>query len=589
MHCQLAPETRALDIPDASDLRDRIARLLDQQAVRYERLWAYYRNPLRIVGTDTADASDRPYRQAQEWGMPTRITGMRSTTQGSQPITGVARKEVVIENDIGWRVETMVDFLFGKPVIINSAADDPARRPIIAELLRLIIAQNGGIALLQQMSLIGAVYGFVDVLVKLDTSALEQYRARIDADAAACGIQQLGQPCVQDHDSHQDEAGSSEQRVVGVSMVATSDDTAAADAGPVLVHDDLPREDPDAAQSVSRDALTCIARLIRLEIVEPARALPVLAGANCQELQAYAQVYRIPRSASARRHPRRPVYKTSWIQRMKRSAGGMLGARDPVEPLNGFAAHEEQDEQTLVCELLTPDRWDRYEDEQLTSEGENSLGQIPLVHVQNVTVPFEYAGLSEVEPLMPLQDELNTRLSDRAYRIALQSFKMYLGKGIENFLSMPVSPGQMWMTSNEQASIDEFGGDASAPSEDAHIADIREALDKTSGVSPVAAGAIKGRIGRLTSAAALRVTMQALLAKTERKRTTYGVAIGRICELALLWLDKADVFHTTPDQRRVELHWPSPLPVNELELLEQAEAKVRLGVPQEQVLRELGY
>ena len=147
----------------------------------------------------------------------------------------------------------------------------------------------------------------------------------------------------------------------------------------------------------------------------------------------------------------------------------------------------------------------------------------------------------------------------------------------------------MWTTDNPDANVIEFGGDASCPSEESHISDIREAMDKTSAVTPIAAGAIKGRIGHLTSAAALRITLQALLAKTEKKRTTYGTAIVQMCELALAWLDRAGLFRTTPDERRVELNWPSPLPEDAMTRIQEAEAKVRLGVPQEVVLRELGY
>ena len=242
-----------------------------------------------------------------------------------------------------------------------------------------------------------------------------------------------------------------------------------------------------------------------------------------------------------------------------------------------------------MVELITPSRWIRVRNERVIAAGVNSLGRIPLVHVQNTAVPLEYAGGSDVEPLIPLQDELNTRLSDRASRITLQSFKMYLGKGIENFDSMPVAPGRMWTSDNEQADVIEFGGDASCPSEEAHISDVREALDKTSGVTPIAAGAIKGRIGRLTSAAALRVTLQALLAKTEKKRTTYGAAIEQMCELSLAWLDRAGLFRTSVQERGVELNWGSPLPENEIEKLQEAEVKARLGVPREVVLRELGY
>ena len=137
-----------------------------------------------------------------------------------------------------------------------------------------------------------------------------------------------------------------------------------------------------------------------------------------------------------------------------------------------------------MLEVITPTRWQRYEDEQLVAEGDNALGRVPLVHVQNTAVPFEYAGASDVEPLMPLQDELNTRLSDRAYRITMQSARMYLGKGIDDFTNLPIGPGRMYSTDNLQAEIVEFGGDAACPSEAAHVADLREAIDKTSGVSP---------------------------------------------------------------------------------------------------------
>ena len=110
-----------------------------------------------------------------------------------------------------------------------------------------------------------------------------------------------------------------------------------------------------------------------------------------------------------------------------------------------------------------------------TLESRLRQGPLPLVQIQNAAVPFEYVGTSEVESLMPLQDELNTRLSDRAHRITMQSFKMYLGKGIDNFGELPVAPGRMWMTDNDNAEVIEFGGDSSSPSEDAHIREIREA------------------------------------------------------------------------------------------------------------------
>jgi len=188
-----------------------------------------------------------------------------------------------------------------------------------------------------------------------------------------------------------------------------------------------------------------------------------------------------------------------------------------------------------------------------------------------------------------LQDELNTRLSDRASRITFQSFKMYLGKGIEGFENKPVAPGRMWCTDNPDASIQEFGGDAAAPSEDLHIAEIREAMDKASGVTPVVAGLLQDRVGNLTSAVALRLTFMGMLSRNERKRHTYGEGIRKICRMALSMLDTAGVYATDEAEREVDVIFPSPLPENTMEKLQEAQIKRELGVSPEQVLRELGY
>jgi len=216
-------------------------------------------------------------------------------------------------------------------------------------------------------------------------------------------------------------------------------------------------------------------------------------------------------------------------------------------------------------------------------------GRVPVVHIQNIGQPFEYGGLSDVEPLIPLQDELNTRLSDRASRVTLQSFKMYLAKGIEGFEKSPVGPGHVWSTDNPDASVEAFGGDASSPSEESHIGEIRDALDKASGVPPLASGVVQAKIGSLSSANALRVTLMGVLAKTARKRVTYGGGIARVCGLVLAALDHMGVLKTQEEDRGVRLTWPDPLPVDEHDVLLAAEAKARLGVPRERLLEELGY
>jgi hypothetical protein len=83
------------------------------QVLHYERLWSYYRNEM-IEASGVGDENSLPYRQEQEVGLPSRLTGVRYNAFGGigapQQVAGVQRKEVVIENDIGWRIDTLVFF-----------------------------------------------------------------------------------------------------------------------------------------------------------------------------------------------------------------------------------------------------------------------------------------------------------------------------------------------------------------------------------------------------------------------------------------------------------------------------------------------
>ncbi len=54
-------------------------------------------------------------------------------------------------------------------------------------------------------------------------------------------------------------------------------------------------------------------------------------------------------------------------------------------------------------------------------------------------------------------------------------------------------------------------------------------------------------------------------------------------------LDVCGIYSTTLAERQIEVLFPSPLPENEMEKLQEAQLKKELGVSREKVLRELGY
>ncbi len=478
---------------------------LDIQS-HFSKLWQYYANPMcEITGLSAYDRkvieTGRCYVQAQEYGLPTRITGLVHSASGdifdAKAVKDVQRKEVVIENDIAWRINASVDFLFGKPISFICKSPDSRKRAEIESILKAVFAANGAIGFFQDMAVLGGVYGFVDCLVRPGDQILQQTSS--------------------------------------------------------------------TSKSLTLEEVLQLAQTIELELIEAPRALPVLDEDDYKKIKYYVQHFYQKKNDLTK--------SSSFLSRIFSWGSTGSDTRQVVS----------------VTEIISESGWQRYEDRHLIGQDEIPWGFLPVVHIQNIAQPYYYEGLSDVEPLIPLQDELNTRLSDRANRITFQSFKMYLGKGIEGFEGRPVSPGRMWHTDNPDATIEEFGGEAEVPSESMHIAEIREAMDKVSGVTPVVAGVLKDKIGNLTSAVALRLTLMGMLSKNERKRFTYSEGLKRICRMVLAILDKAGIYATDRADREVDIIFPSPLPENMTEKLNEAKIKKELGVPTEQVLRELGY
>ena len=100
---------------------------------------------------------------------------------------------------------------------------------------------------------------------------------------------------------------------------------------------------------------------------------------------------------------------------------------------------------------------------------------------------------------------------------------------------------------------------------------------------------VQGKVGNLSSATALRVTLMGLLARTARKQVTYGRGLAEASRLMLAALDWLGILKTREEDRGVKIDWPDPLPQDARDEIQAAEGKVRLGVAPGRVLEELGY
>ena len=459
---------------------------------------AYYQNRAGIsvpgTGVQGEALRARGTAGAQEAGLPARIRGGE----------GHSRKEIVLENDIAWRVEAGVDLLFGNAIRIESLAEDVGRARQIEQVLVGLFDASGGSSFLQRLALAGGIFGSADVLLR---------RRAADRRAEGAG---------------------------------------GASGGTASV---------DRAVSAARGLL--------LDLVYQPWAVPVFHPDRQDELLAYVQHAQTQAGPPAPRTNAASTGEPRGLERLWRSCRAGDGSQ-------------------ALFELITPRSHIRLSNGRL-SVGRVGLGRIPLVHIQHLPSPYGWDGVSEVLALRPLQDELNTRLCDRAHRITMTSFRMFLGKRIPDFIARKIGPGQMWSTDDEKASIEVFGGDSDCPSEREHIDQLREAMDKASGINPLAAGVVRDKLGNLTSGVALRVTLLGAISRTLRKRITYGRGIEQLAELALEALHAAGIFPTRPAERLTRVRWPAILPDDLERELAAARTRIELGVPREQVLADLGH
>ncbi len=551
----------------ADDLLARLAWLRSIVRPRLERFLGYYRNPTTELAailpcSPGTHFAIRPFRQFQELGLPAHITGFRRAADGTAMPVGaidIQRKEVVIENDISWRINTLIDFAAGKFPVITSTARDPATQQRITAVIAAIFDASGGLTLLQHLVLHGAISGSAWIHIR-PTDALLSLLATPSTPSPEPDETILCSP----------ETGGAAPPHDGSGPDDTADADIASTASPVTPGD--PSLD--------------VAQWLRLEVVEAVRLCPlphVGDSINAERGLAYAALV------------------NSMGDGSNGSISSGFGILDRVRAWLGRPLFPSVNPHEFSFDLFGPSHWQRYVKGVLTDEGPNPLGFVPFIRYENQNDPAAGSwvgaagsgavdtGFSDVEPLIPMQDELNTRMSDRAYRVTMTSFRMYLGRGIEDFTKRPVGPGQMWATDNVQASIDTFGGDASTPSEDSHINEVREALDKISGVSPIAAGVLRNKIGHLTSAIALRMTLLALLARSDRKRASLHHTLATVVRQVLTVLDRAGIFSTALEDREIDINWPTAIPESDMDRLQEAQAKINLGVPRSVVLSELGY
>lgn len=250
-------------------------------------------------------------------------------------------------------------------------------------------------------------------------------------------------------------------------------------------------------------------------------------------------------------------------------------------------------------EIITDDWIEEFINDELIDSRKNSLGMIPVVQIQNISVPGSPWGLADIADILGLNREYNeqmTNIADIVNYHAAPTTLVYNAK-ISN---LEKGYNKVWGGLPKDARVEylENGVDLEQPL--IYINMLKTSMHEMVGVPESALGQTQPVSN--TSGVALAIQYQATMLRWHYKTTQYGAKFDKINEIVLRTLflfepetlvynpdleglkTEPDEFQanaldpTDPSIYRTYCEWPPPLPVDILVLLNEVQVKMSMGL-----------
>ena len=216
----------------------------------------------------------------------------------------------------------------------------------------------------------------------------------------------------------------------------------------------------------------------------------------------------------------------------------------------------------------------------------NPWGVVPMFHFANNAL-IDAWGQSELANVIPLQNALNKALADMLVAMEFVAYPQRFATGIEVDIDpvtgkpkTPFEPGvdRFWSVANPDVKFGEFR--ASDTTDYLAIQDsLRSEIARVSG-TPLHYMMMER--GGWPSGEAMKTAEARFVAKVEDRQVAFGNVWEDVARLCLRMDGAADTF-------QLSALWQDAAPRSEREMAEIAMLKQQLGVPDDQILLELGY
>lgn len=259
-------------------------------------------------------------------------------------------------------------------------------------------------------------------------------------------------------------------------------------------------------------------------------------------------------------------------------------------------------------EIISDDAIEEYYNDELIDSRPNPLGVIPVVHIPNMRVSGSPWGIPDCHDIIVLNRHYNEVAIDLADIINYHSAPVTIITGAKAS-NLEKGAKKVWAGLPKEASVFNLEGGYQGLQGGLQYLDmLKRAMHEMVGVPETALGQVQPISN--TSGVALSIQFQPLMNRYQQKVAIYGKGLEKVNEYALrtLAIKEPDKFVWNPDSDtpigegqlpqldlqdpltyRSYVHFPPPLPLDKLVVLNEIQQKMQLGLEsREGALRTLG-
>jgi hypothetical protein len=258
-------------------------------------------------------------------------------------------------------------------------------------------------------------------------------------------------------------------------------------------------------------------------------------------------------------------------------------------------------------EILSEDMIQQFINDELIDQYPNALGIIPIVHIPNTSISSSPWGQSDIWDIIPLNRELNEKMVEVSDIINYHAAPVTIITGAKAS-QLERGPKKVWAGLPKDASVFnlESRGEMSGALE--YIQFIKRTMHEITGVPETALGQFQPVSN--TSGVALAIQYQPMMNRFNMKKVHFTKGLEAINEIIIktaaifepqmLQYDPSksamperdqltELDPLDPTTYKTQVHWPEPLPVDQLIKLNEVQSKMALGLESKRgALRILG-